>query len=182
MNKVTTSGKAATPLTNDKKWIYAGIAAVIIITIVSVIIFVSWKRRSNEPVKKSPTPSSSPKSPTTTVTAAASPGRSRVGVPKSFTSQRTIVSSESSRTFNYIKDPLTDESTGYFTYGGKNNMLSWSVALPLNFTHAKVFKGADEMIFEFRRPNSSDTYGKFVKGDKNPSNFFTDRMELGTFF
>ena len=178
--------KVATPLTNDKKWIYAGIASVVILTIVAVIIFISWRRRkTTEPVKKSPTPTS-PKSPTVTAaaTAASSPSR-RVDVPKSFRSQRTIVSSELSRTFNYIKDPLTDESTGYFTYGGEKNMLSWPVSLPLNFTHAKVFKGIDEMIFEFRNPNSSDTYGKFVKfvkRNKNPSNFFTDRMELGTFF
>jgi hypothetical protein len=69
-------------------------------------------------------------------------------------------------------------------------MLNWPVALPLNFTHAKVFTGTggvrEEKIFEFRNPNSSDTYGKFVTSGSPPttqqSNFFTDRIELGTFF
>jgi len=64
-------------------------------------------------------------------------------------------------------------------------MLEWPVALPLNFTHAKVFTSTggirEEKIFQFRNPNTSDTYGKFVVGG-NPASFFTDRMDLGTFF
>ncbi len=64
-------------------------------------------------------------------------------------------------------------------------MLDWPVALPLNFTHAKVFTNTggirEEKIFQFRNPNTSDTYGKFTDGSK-PLSFFTDRMDLGTFF
>lgn len=82
---------------------------------------------------------------------------------------------------------MDDGSTGYFMYKNNKNMLEWPVALPLNFTHAKVFVGTggvrEEKIFEFRNPNTSDTYGKFVVGGTPlPNNFFTDRMDLGTFF
>lgn len=186
MNKAPALNKAPAVLkqSSDKKWVYAAIASVILVTIASVILFVSWKRRKTDdkPVSSSPRPTSPVSS--SPIQTANSPRR--VGVPKAFKSQRMIVSSNQSDTFNYIKDPLTDGSTGYFTYKGIKNMLNWPVALPLNFTHAKVFTGTggvrEEKIFEFINPNSSDTYGKFVKGDANPSNFFTDRIDLGTFF
>jgi hypothetical protein len=167
--------------------VYAAIASVILVTIASVILFVSWKRRKND-VKTTSSPR--PVSPVVTVSSPINPPR-RVGVPSAFKSQRLIVSSNQSDTFNYIKDPLTDGSTGYFTYKGTKNMLNWPVALPLNFTHAKVFTSTggvrEEKIFEFRNPNSSDTYGKFVttsgvSPSPSQSNFFTDRLDLGTFF
>jgi len=135
-----------------------------------------WKKK-NVPPK---TPSTSPSSVPSRSSAVPKSPVTRVGVQKTFRSQRMIVSTTG--TFNYVKDPLTDGSTGYFMYRDNKNMLEWAVALPLNFTHAKVFKGREEMIFEFKHPNSSDTYGKFVKGETNPPNFFTTSMDLGTFF
>lgn len=145
-----------------------------------IIILVSNReKKTPSPIRNvspKPLPSPSPVSRT----------RTRTGSLPTFKSGRLIVSSNPGVTFNYVKDPLTDGSTGYFKYNNQPNMLNWPVALPLNFTHAKVFTSTggvrEEKIFEFREPNSSDTYGKFVSGTPPPSDFFTDRMDLGTFF
>jgi hypothetical protein len=100
----------------------------------------------------------------------------RIGYLPRFSSKQIIVSSDSTKTFRYISNPLSDGTSGYLTYNNDSNMLRWPFSLPLNFTHAMF----NQKVFKFRRPNSSDTYGSFEDGTI-PPNSFMNSIDLGTF-
>lgn len=79
-------------------------------------------------------------------------------------------------TFNYIKDPQKDGSTGRLEYGGDRNMTRWNIPTK-EYTHVKFPNG---LLFKLRKPSSDDSYGYFV--NENPQkNFFSDFIEIGTF-
>jgi hypothetical protein len=160
-------------------------AAIAVFTVISILVYVFV-------IKKTPTTSTS-SSPIPSVSPSSSSdddddkkpfirGRSRipVGVKPNFSSVKTLAANNNA-TFNYVNSPLQTGSTGYLLYNNKSNMFDWGFSLPLNFTHARL----NGKIFEFENPNSSDTYGAFVDeyGVKITSqNFFTSKIELGTFF
>lgn len=136
----------------------------IFVTIIVMLLVVLLTPQPAQIVGRSPSPSPSPSPPV------------RIGYLPKFSSKQIIVSSDSTKTFRYISNPLSDGTSGYLTYNNDSNMLRWPFSLPLNFTHAMF----NQKVFKFRRPNSSDTYGSFEDGTI-PPNSFMNSIDLGTF-
>ncbi len=134
----------------------------IFVTIVVMLLVVIFVPPPTEIVAKSPSPI--PSSPV------------RIGYLPRFSSKQVIVSSDPTKTFRYISNPLSDGTSGYLTYNNDSNMLRWPFSLPLNFTHATF----NQKVFKFNRPNTSDTSGSFVDGTI-PPNSFMNSIDLGTF-
>jgi hypothetical protein len=143
--------------------------AFVIATLILLLLIVVFEPKEGDGTGTSPS----------TGTSSLSGSPVRVGYLPKFNSQKTIISSDPSKTFNYVSNPLSDGTSGYLVYNKDSNMLRWPVSLPLNFTHA-VFNQNRDTVFKFNRPNTSDTSGSFVNGTI-PNNFLITSLELGTF-
>ena len=162
------------------------IIAISVFSVVLVFVIIYSKKKTTTTVQSasvSPVPEEPDSETTPTIKVLKSGSPIPVGVKPNFTSIKTLVSTDQTKTFNYVNSPLQSGSSGYIVYGNENNMFDWGFSLPLQFTHAKM----SGKIFEFENANSSDTHGVFVgtygnKMKTPPSNFFSDRIELGTFF